>query len=288
MSRLSIHHKTHYRYGQAVGFGPHRPRDSHADRLVQASLELYPAGETRWTYDAHGNCLCWYQPKGLSDCLSIVSHLVIDRFPAPLGMMTVVDPHSSTPVVYSAADQAVLAPFMSPVTAPDAAVHDWTRRHIGAPGEPALDFLTRLNRAIREEFRYAVRTEPGVLAPGDLVRQGFGSCRDLAWLMIESLRGLGYAARFTTGYLYSPESTYHGAGSTHAWCEVFLPSLGWMDFDPTNALVESPDLIRVATTRTPDEAAPISGHIFGEPLFQEMQVDVQVRAAAGPLLAVVA
>jgi transglutaminase-like putative cysteine protease len=42
-----------------------------------------------------------------------------------------------------------------------------------------------------------------------------------------------------------------GAGATHAWCEVFLPDLGWTEFDPTNGLAESPDLIRVATTRTP-------------------------------------
>jgi transglutaminase-like putative cysteine protease len=41
---------------------------------------------------------------------------------------------------------------------------------------------------------------------------------------------------------------------------VFLPGLGWTEFDPTNGLAESPDLILVAHTRTPNEAKPISGH----------------------------
>jgi transglutaminase-like putative cysteine protease len=82
--------------------------------------------------------------------------------------------------------------------------------------------------------------------------------------MIESVRRLGFAARFATGYLYSPGVTVRGAGATHAWCEVFLPDLGWMEFDPTNALVESPSLIRVATTRTWQEADPMSGSVFGE------------------------
>ncbi len=96
---------------------------------------------------------------------------------------------------------------------------------------------------------------------------GKGACRDFAWLMIESLRRLGIAARFVTGYLYSPRlarSNIRGAGATHAWCEVFLPDLGWLEFDPTNGLVESPSLIRVAATRTPAEACPMDGEVLDE------------------------
>jgi len=72
----------------------------------------------------------------------------------------------------------------------------------------------------------------------------------------ESLRRLGYAARFVTGYLYSPkadrpncEGEYRGASATHAWCDVFLPGLGWIELDPTNGLVESPDLISIGAYR---------------------------------------
>jgi transglutaminase-like putative cysteine protease len=91
-----------------------------------------------------------------------------------------------------------------------------------------------------------------------------GTCRDFAWLMIESVRRLGFAARFATGYLYSPGAQVRGAGATHAWCEVFLPDMGWTEFDPTNGLVESSSLIRVATTRTWREADPMSGVILGD------------------------
>ena len=96
---------------------------------------------------------------------------------------------------------------------------------------------------------------------------GSGTCRDFAWLMVEALR-LGWDMRpgFVTGYLYSAQ---HAAmrGSrrfTHAWCEVFLPELGWTEFDPTNALAESADLIPVGVTRTPAEAAPVCGAIYGD------------------------
>jgi transglutaminase-like putative cysteine protease len=83
-----------------------------------------------------------------------------------------------------------------------------------------------------------------------------------------------------TGYLYSPgHEEMRGAGATHAWCEVFLPELGWREFDPTNALAESGDLIPVAVARTPAEAAPVSGSIYGDPGQTSLTVHVDVRPA---------
>src|SRR5262249_21473186 len=80
---------------------------------------------------------------------------------------------------------------------------------------------------------------------------------------------------FVTGYLYSPNNV--GGGATHAWCEVFLPILGWVEFDPTNGLAESNDLIRVAATRTPQEASPMSGVVLSPEVGSHMDVNVDVR-----------
>ena len=293
MTRLSIRHETLYRYGQAVGFGPHRlmvrPRDSHADRLVEASLELWPPGDTRWVYDAMGNCLCLYHPQGESTELKIVSNLVIERYPAPLVPLEVDNPHTAMPIVYSLADRTVLQPFVTPATDMDSSVLKWVRDHMGSPDEPALDFLQRLTSAIHTEFQYGARDQLGTQTPSQTLAWRSGTCRDFAWLMIESLRRLGYAARFVTGYLYSPnadrpncEGEYKGASATHAWCDVFLPGLGWIELDPTNGLMESPDLISIGATRTPEEAYPISGSIVGDPRSCEMSVSVDVRMIDGP------
>src|SRR5439155_1004456 len=79
------------------------------------------------------------------------------------------------------------------------------------------------------------------------------------------------------GYLFSPgRLDMRGEGATHAWCEVFLPDLGWIEFDPTNGLAESPDLIPIALARTPDEAAPICGALIGDPGDSRMEVHVDV------------
>ena len=285
MVRLSIRHETLYTYERPVRFAAHRllvrPRDSHATRVVDAHLTLSPPGDTRWLYDALGNSVCCFTPQGENRRLSIVSDLTIERFPASLTRRDIADPQTVTPIVYSSSDRAVLAPFSEPVSDDaDGRLLDWLREQVGSPKEPALEFLLRLNRSIHDTFDYSARDEGAAQEPGHTVALGSGTCRDFAWLMVEALRRLGYAARFVTGYLYSPTeapSAVRGAGATHAWCEVFLPELGWTEFDPTNALAESPALIPVAVTRTPAEAAPVSGAIYGDGGQSELKVHVDVR-----------
>ena len=286
MTRLTIRHETQYRYAAPVTFGAHRlllrPRDSHSLRVLAADLTLSPPGETRWAYDALGNCVCRFTPAGPADHLTIVSHIDIERFPAPLAPIRIEDPQTVLPVVYDPADRVVLAPFMSPATADDGGeLAAWVRSQLGQADEPALDFLLRMTLAIRDQLTYAERYAEGVLTPAETLRAGGGACRDFAWLMVEALRRLGYASRFVTGYLYAPANAgVRGAGATHAWAQVFLPDLGWLEFDPTNGLAESEDLITVAVARTPEEAAPISGTVAGNLAGSSLTVDVDVRAAA--------
>lgn len=283
MTRLSIRHETRYTYEQPVRFGPQRllvrPRDSHAIRLVDASLTLSPSGATRWAYDALGNSVCFFSPIGEANELRIVSDLTIERYPALLATTHPEDPRTLSPVIYGRTDRLILAPFTEPVTE-DAGSEllRWVRSLVDRPDEPALDFLLRVNSHIHSSFTYLVRYEAGTQEPAFTVVQRSGACRDLAWLMVEALRRLGYAARFVTGYLFAPANLeVRGAGATHAWCEVFLPDLGWIEFDPTNGLAESPDLIPVAVARTPEEAAPIAGELIGASGFSQLEVHVDVR-----------
>ena len=130
-----------------------------------------------------------------------------------------------------------------------------------------------MNGFIREHFEYAAREEEGTQTPIETLQRGAGSCRDFALLMMEAVRRLGMAARFVSGYLYDPaldpaaapeQDATLGAGSTHAWLQVYLPGAGWVPFDPTNNLrAGNAQLIRVGVARDPRQAAPISGSWFG-------------------------
>ncbi len=293
MSRLRIRHKSLYTYPRPVQFGVWRllmrPLDTHAVRIIDASLETPPA-RVAWTYDAYGNCVCHLQPHGPSDHLEVVNNLLVERFPAPLYGVGVSAPPSTLPIAYGAFDRRVLAPFIEPDTLETEALFtEWLDAGGPRRDEPALDFLKRMNAAIHGRFRYAVRDEPGTQSPAETLARGTGTCRDFAWLMIESVRRFGFAARFATGYLFCPGATVRGAGATHAWCEVFLPGEGWVEFDPTNALVESSCLIRVATTRTWQESDPMNGYIFGDaPCHLSVSVDVDLVDDAGPFQALAA
>jgi transglutaminase-like putative cysteine protease len=284
MPRLRIRHESVYTYSAPVTFGPWRllirPLDTHATRLISASLEAPPA-DIKWAYDAYGNCICHLQPANPAAMLKVVNNLVVDRFPATLVNI------QTDRTVYSLADRVILEPFIAPATDDDGPRYrDWRHAQIGLADEPALDLLRRINANIHNDFRYEARGEPGTQSPDETLSLDSGTCRDFAWLMIETARRLGFAARFVTGYLYSPNLKVRGAGATHAWCEVFLPSLGWMEFDPTNALVESADLIRVATTRTWQEADPMSGSIAGDATCNlKVAVDVDRIDETGAVLA---
>ena len=117
-----------------------------------------------------------------------------------------------------------------------------------------------MTHAIKAEFRYGARHEEGTQAAAETLALGTGTCRDFAVLMMEALRSFGVATRFVTGYLYDDtRGTTRGGGSTHAWCNVYLPGAGWTEYDPTNGLVAGSNLIRVGVTRGARQALPISG-----------------------------
>jgi transglutaminase-like putative cysteine protease len=108
--------------------------------------------------------------------------------------------------------------------------------------------------------------------------------------MIEAVRSLGLAARFVSGYIYVPDrdgSVTLGGGSTHAWCQVYVPGAGWVEFDPTNGIVGNRDLIRIAVAREPRQAIPLSGTFAGardDYLGMTVQVNVVRSEASMPVL----
>ena len=145
--------------------------------------------------------------------------------------------------------------------------------------QPTGRLLMTLNEAIAQGFSYQRRSTPGTQEPALTLRVQSGSCRDFALLMMEAARSLGFAARFVTGYIYVPDrdvAQWLGGGSTHAWCQVYVPGSGWIEFDPTNEIVGNRDLIRVAVARMPGQAIPLSGRYWGS-ADDELGIEVEVN-----------
>ncbi|MFT0859545.1 transglutaminase family protein [Ancylobacter sp. G4_0304] len=291
MARISITHTTEYSYRNPVGLTRHsmmlRPDDSHDLRLHHAVLKIDPEPATlRWTHDVFNNAICvveWPQTMR-TNRLRIVSTLDLTHHPeGPSLPAYSLDPAAEfLPFSYSAqeiADLARLAERQLPD--PERAVDAWARRFISGPGPiRTLDAIGAMTRAIRAEFAYGARFEEGTQTAAQTLALGTGTCRDFAVLMMEAVRNLGLAARFVTGYLYDDTSgTTRGGGSTHAWCSIYLPGAGWVEYDPTNGLMAGNNLIRVGVTRSAEQAIPVAGGYFGDANdFANLFVDVTVSA----------
>lgn len=295
MPRVRIRHATSYAYRAPVGLSQHRlmvrPRDSHDLRLHEATLAVSPPpASTRWAHDVFGNsvCLLDWSPEHRTDHLEIVSCLDLTHYPAgPALPRTALDPEVEIfPFSYGAEEAPDLARLRERhLPDPHRRVDAWARRFL-ARGEPTrtLPMLEAMTRAIRDEFTYEARDIVGTNSPVVTLESGRGACRDFTLLMMEAVRSLGLAARFVTGYLYEADGEAAvGGGATHAWVAVYVPGAGWVEYDPTNGLVAGENLIRIGTTRTPEQAVPVGGDYLGTTGdFAGLTVDVAVQVGGGP------
>lgn len=287
---IRILHRTHYRYESPVSLGEHRlmlrPRDSFDLEILSAGLVIHPRADLAWMHDAYGNPVALAGFSGETDELRIESELLLRRH-APVRPTEAAEPwRRGAPIAYTQAELAALTPYVNPDCGdPSGALARFADGVVTEGGE-APHPLIALSEAIHARLRYRVRPDEGTQAPLETLSLGEGSCRDYAWLFIEAARRLGYAARFVSGYLHDRSPSGAGLvaapGQTHAWADVYVPGDGWVEFDPTNRLVGDRQLIRVAVTRTPQEASPVSGSFVGMAAAPPPQVSVTIEEMPGP------
>lgn len=292
MSRLSVRHVTTYSYSQPVRFGEHRllfrPRDSVEQRLLEARLEVTPRPvDIHWILDVFGNCVAIVRFRTAATRLRFETSITLDHTPESLPRFRTEAKAKAWPLRYDEDVLPDLEPVMRRHYPDNGEVEAWARRFVPAAprGGETPHVLMTMTAAIRESFRYMRRHEPGTQPPVQTLATRSGTCRDYALLMIEAARSLGFAARFVTGYIYVPardRADIRGGGATHAWVQIFLPGAGWVEFDPTNGIVGSRDLIRVGVARDPAQAKPLSGTFTGPAsAYRGMEVEVTVRRVAG-------
>ncbi len=275
MTILHVRHNTTYQYRRPVEFGEHRlmsrPRDSHDLRLLETTLLIDPpASSIHWIHDVFGNSIARVSFAQAGDKLVIESGFRAEHFPAPPQALEL-EPYAARLPFSYAADEALDLGHTKERHYPDPEhkIDAWAKALVeGVPQANTLEALVAMTTSIKERFKYVTREEVGVQAPLQTLELGSGSCRDFAALMMEAVRSLGLAARFVSGYLYDEKLVgaaggLVGGGATHAWLQVFLPGAGWVEFDPTNALIGGRNLIRVAVARDASQAAPLVGSFKG-------------------------
>lgn len=282
MRKLRIEHVTAYHFERPVQLLPHRlmlrPRENHDVRITSSLLNISPSARVRWQRDTLDNSIAIASFDAPATELRIESKVQLEHYDERPLDFCVAEEALFHPFAYPPEDVATLRPFLEPTWPADRQpVSRWLARHsIGAGRSETFVLLDSLNRYIAREFAYQTRHEPGVQSPAVTLARGLGSCRDLAALFLEACRCLGLAARFVSGYHTSYEG--EGAGSTHAWAEVYLPGPGWKGFDPSSGLVTGCDHIAVGVAHHPESLPPVSGSYLA-PDASRPKMDVTVRVS---------
>ena len=271
--KAAIYHLTHYKYDRPVTLGPQiirlQPAPHSRTKVLSHSLKVSPSNHfVNIQQDPYGNFQARYVfPEPVTE-LKIEVDLVAD--------MTVynpfdffVEPEADTwPFAYPEA----IAPDLEIYRKPDPSfgpLFNDLLASIDKTPKNTVDFVVELNARLQREIGYIVRLEPGVQTPEETLENAKGSCRDTGWLLVNTLRHLGFAARFVSGYLIQlkpdlkaldgPSGTENDFTDLHAWCEVYLPGGGWVGLDPTSGLLTGESHIPLAATPHYANAAPISG-----------------------------
>ena len=148
------------------------------------------------------------------------------------------------------------------------------------PGRPIVDAVEALCLQIFEQFEFDPHFS-NVATPLDAVLSARrGVCQDFAHLAIGCLRSLGLAARYVSGYIETEpppgEQRMVGADASHAWCSVWTPKAGWVDFDPTNGHLPGNQHVTVAWGRDYADVTPVRGVMIGPATTQDLYVSVDV------------
>jgi transglutaminase-like putative cysteine protease len=151
-------------------------------------------------------------------------------------------------------------------------------RQIAGEEESPYDQAVAITQYLRRTITYSetVPEPPRGRDPIEwfLFDQRSGFCNYYASAEVLMLRSLGIPARLSVGYAegtWDPETeTYVVLGKdSHAWPEVFFPTVGWVPFEPT---VSQPLQEFPAGERVDSEFQPAPLNVTAEPTFDPMSL----------------
>jgi transglutaminase-like putative cysteine protease len=279
-----VRHLTKFVYDRAVGESATEvrmhPRSDSNQRCLSFSLSVSPRCRV-FTYRDHlGNNVHHFDIPGRHGQLIVIAESVVEH--QPLGAI----PAALAPDAWQELDALVAGGdywemlLPSEFARPTPALLDLAAQLEVTRRDDPLALLYELNQRLYDHFSY-VKQSTRVDSPIEealLARSGV--CQDFAHIMIALVRHIGIPCRYVSGYLYHGREDHDRSTSdaTHAWVEAFLPELGWVGFDPTNALIARDRHIRTALGRDYADVPPTRG-LFRGRTGSELLVAVQVTAS---------
>jgi transglutaminase-like putative cysteine protease len=290
MTAYQVNHITRYNYDAEMA-GGHMvahlvPRSTPHQTVLASTVTSFPPAADQLTWiDVFGN-LCtylsieqphsWLQVSALSDVVVTTPALPTDMAWEEVAELTSRD----------TSDEGQLAQWCradSPLASASADLAAYARPSFGPYGG-VIAGLRNLSERIFADFTFDPDATDVSTPLGTVLSNRRGVCQDFAHLAIGCLRSLGLPARYVSGYIETTPPVgvmkLVGADASHAWCSVYVPGSGWVDADPTNAMLPPDHHVTAAWGRDYADVTPLRGVTFGPPAAQKLHVSVDVIRTA--------
>jgi len=148
------------------------------------------------------------------------------------------------------------------------------------PGASLYHAVYHLMQRIYRDFKFTPGFTTVSTPLSAVMKERKGVCQDFAHLGISCCHAMGLPAKYVSGYIETMappgKQKLTGVDASHAWFSVFIPEMGWVDFDPTNNKIPDEQYITVGWGRDYFDIVPLKGVIMSSSR-HEMKVEVDVR-----------
>ena len=275
--KFRVKHITQYDYGNRVShcynLAHMIPRDADRQKRLKSQISILPyAAYSSRRKDYFGNLAYHFEIQKPHDRLVITATSEVataaQRSEAELDLGISCGEARRQMETDKSADLLLAKEFLfeSPLLK-----HNEALKHYAAPSfddsKTLLSCTMDLTRRIFQEFTYCDESTNVATPLSEVLNNKRGVCQDFAHLQIACLRAMGFPARYVSGYLETlpppGEEKLVGADASHAWVSVFVPTEGWVEFDPTNNCLANEQHIITAWGRDYSDVTPLRGVLFG-------------------------
>lgn len=275
---LEITHETELSYSSLINESVMEirmaPRQEHDQHRLSFRLAIGPSASVTRYFDWLGNMVHTFNVTPFHDAVRIVATSVVETMRTPGDPMQFAD---CWPVNVGETDYAILdfVQFGGPVVdSPElralvASIQPVAGERLGA-------LALRIMQAIADGFEYRKGVTTAASPITEVLEKRSGVCQDFTHLMIGVARALHIPARYVSGCLHPvTEKASRGFTETHAWCELYFPSHGWVGFDPANNCLTGENFVKLAVGRNFADVPPNKGVFRGN---AEQSILVRVKS----------
>lgn len=292
---FNITHTTKYEYNAPVSYCHNiatlRPRASNGQKLLSYDINISPEpADISERVDFFGNYLTRFSIQTQHTILKVTTKSTIDRnyaayresfYSEACKSVTLNDAllalNGNDPDILEAKQYTLESIF---IRRTDQAIKDYAELSFKG-NRSVFDAAFELMQRIYTDFDF-VSGFTSISTPIDeVMKEKKGVCQDFAQIAIACIRAIGLPARYISGYIETlpPEGQEKlvGSDASHAWFSIFIPSFGWVDFDPTNNQIPLDQHIVVGWGRDYYDVPPLKGVVFGS---GKSKLDVAVDIVA--------